>query len=278
CAIPIIRGKHFSRPTESIIEEITKLTAQGVKEFNLIAQDSTYYGYDLYGKRRISELIEQIANVPGVDWLRLLYTYPTNFPLELLNTIANHPNICKYIDIPLQHISDKILNSMNRGTSRNYIIELISKIKETEPNIAIRSTFIVGYPGETEKDFEELYEFIISAKLDRVGVFTYSHEEGTSAFELADNIPDEEKEKRRDIIMLAQNKISLEKNKDKIGKTYKVIVEEEIDKMTYLGRTEYDAPDVDNSVTILSTKKLQLGNFEMVTIIDAQEYDLIGKI
>ncbi len=277
CAIPLIRGNHISRPKEEIIEEISLLAQNGVKEFILIAQDSTYYGLDLYGKREISSLLEAIAKIEGVKWIRLMYAYPTKFPVELLDIIKNSPKICKYLDIPLQHISDSVLKSMRRGSSGRYIKKLIETIRSKIPEITIRSTFIVGYPNETEKDFKELFDFINDYQLDRVGVFTYSSEDNTIAYELGDPIAEEVKKERRDIIMQAQMRISLKKNKSKIGKKLTVIIDE-FEKNSYIARSESDAPEIDNSVIINTNKKLKVGDFVDVLISDASEYDLFAKL
>ena len=277
CAIPLIRGKYKSRDIDNLVSEAEQLVDAGVKEINVIAQDTTYYGKDLYGKSKLAELLDKISDIDGLEWLRLQYTYPTAFPFELLDVIAKKNNICKYIDIPFQHISDKILKSMQRGSKREYIINLIKTIREKIPGAAIRSTFIVGYPGETEDDFNELYDFIEEMQLDRVGVFTYSHEDDTGAFSLIDTVIEEEKERRKESIMLLQQKISLEKNQSKIGDTVKVLIDSSKEN-TYSGRTEHDAPEVDNLVHLKSDKKLFPGDFVNIKITDAEEYDLYGEI
>ncbi len=277
CAIPMIRGRYKSRSIEDIVNETEQLVKAGVKEINMISQDTTYYGRDYDGKPHLAELLDRVSDVDGLKWLRVHYLYPTAFPEEVLKVIAEKDNICNYVDIPFQHISDKILKSMRRGTNSSYIRKLINTIRNTIPDVAIRSTFIVGYPGETEDDFNELYEFIENEKLDRVGVFTYSHEDGTHAFSLIDTVMQEEKERRKEKIMLLQQKISLEKNKNKIGKTFEVLIDEVNDK-NYIGRTEHDAPDVDNLVHFTSNKTHNTGDFVKVEITSAEEYDIYGIV
>ena len=277
CAIPLIRGRHVSREMEELIDEAKMLVDRGVNEICVIAQDTTYYGMDLYGERKIAELTDKLASVPGLNWLRLMYTYPTGFPLELLDVMASHDNICNYIDIPLQHISDRLLKSMKRGINANKIRGLIANIREKLNDVAIRSAFITGYPGETDKDFRLLLDFIKEYKLDRVGVFTYSHEDNTPAFELEDNIPEELKNERRDILMKAQSEISLEINKSKIGQKPDVIIDGHEDGY-YFGRTQQDAPEVDNSVIIQSNDKLKIGDILKIEITGADEYDLTGMV
>lgn len=277
CAIPHIRGKHISKSIESILEEANYLVEKGVKEINLIAQDSTYYGVDLYGSRKITELLDKISNIKGLEWIRLHYAYPTGYPEELLDVINSKPNNCKYVDIPLQHISDKMLKSMRRGISSGRIRKLIETIRNKIDNVAFRTTFIVGYPYESEEDFNLLYNFIEEQKFERVGVFTYSHEEDTHAFKLEDNIPESIKVQRRNLLMELQQKISLNYNKSKIGKTLKVIIDGK-NKGTFIGRTEHDSPDVDNNVIVFSEKPLKIGDFYDVHIEKAKEYDLIGRV
>lgn len=277
CAIPLIKGKYHSRSEEDILQEVERLTKIGVKELNIIAQDTTYYGIDTYGKQKLADLLKRISDFNELKWIRLLYTYPLNFPKEILDVISERDNICKYIDIPFQHVSPKILKSMKRGVSAKDTLDLIKLIKDKIPNIAIRTTFIVGYPNETEREFNELLEFVKKEKLDRVGVFTYSQEEDTLAFDLGDDIAEEIKNKRRMKLMEAQSKISLEKNKALIGKKIKVIIDRK-NNNEYYARTEFDAPEVDNSVIIKSTKPLGIGEFYNVEIIDAQEYDLFSAI
>lgn len=277
CAIPLMRGKHLSEPVDKLIKEAQRLADNGTKELVLIAQDSTYYGKDLDGKRILQSLLEQLSDIKGIEWIRLMYAYPRSFPLEVLETMAQRSNICNYVDIPLQHASNKVLKSMRRGVTRDDTEVLIQNIRNAMPNVAIRSTFIVGYPNETEEDVDELCDFLIKNELDRVGVFTYSHEEGTGAYNLGDPIPQSVKDARREKVMLTQQKISLKKNKAKIGNTYKVLIEENHNGK-YVGRTEFDAPDVDNTVTFHSNDKIELGSFVNVKITDAEEYEISGEL
>lgn len=277
CAIPLIRGNHQSKPMEMIIDEVKSLAEMGTREFVLIAQDSTYYGLDLYAKRKIAELVDKLSDIVGVQWLRIMYAYPAKFPLELLDIMADKDNICKYIDIPLQHISDNVLKSMRRGISSKQTKSLIDSIRTKIPEIAIRSTFIVGYPNETESDFLSLLDFINDYELDRVGVFTYSQEDDTIAFENGDPIPEEIKEMRRNAIMEKQMHISYKKNQALIGKNFEVLIDERIEDK-YVGRTQFDAPEIDNSVIIPSNKKMNVGEFVNVTIAEASEYDLIAEL
>lgn len=277
CAIPLMRGKHISEPVEKLVKEAERLAELGTKELVLIAQDSTYYGKDLYGERILKELLEKLSEVKGIEWIRMMYAYPRKFPFEVLETMASKPNICNYVDIPLQHASDKVLKSMRRGVTRVEIEEIITRLRESVPNVAIRSTFIVGYPNETESDVDELCDFLEKNELDRVGVFTYSHEEGTGAYPLGDPIPQNIKDARRERVMLTQQKISLRKNKAKIGNTYKVLIEEKQDNK-FTGRTEYDAPDVDNTITFESTNDLKIGDFVNVKVTAAEEYELFGEL
>lgn len=277
CAIPLIRGNYVSRSIESIEDEIKAMVGTGVKEFNIIAQDTTYYGRDLSGKSQLPELLDRISDIDGVNWIRLHYAYPTAFPFETLDIINRKSNICKYIDIPLQHFSDKILKSMKRGTNADYIDKLIGTIRDKIDNVAIRSTFIVGFPGETKQDFDILYKFIERQELDRVGVFTYSHEDGTSAFSMIDTVTKKEKERRNEELMLLQQDISLKHNKKKIGSTFQVLIDS-IEDGTYIGRTQHDAPDVDNLVNFKSDSLQQPGDFVNVLIDRAEEYDLYGSV
>lgn len=277
CAIPLIKGKHKSRTEEDILQEVERLTSIGVKELNIIAQDTTYYGMDLFGRQKLADLLTKVSDSQKLKWIRLLYAYPLNFPKEILDVIAERNNICKYIDIPFQHVSSKILKSMKRGVSSKETKDLIKLIRDKIPDVAIRSTFIVGYPGETDKDFMELNDFIRQEKLDRVGVFTYSQEEDTSAFDFGDTIPENIKIERRNLLMEAQSQISFEKNKSLIGKKINIIIDNQ-EGNEYIGRTEYDAPEVDNSVIIKSSKQLKTGNFYTAEIIDAKEYDLIASV
>lgn len=273
CAIPNIKGKYRSRKMEDLLNEAKDLAKQGVQELNIIAQDTTYYGRDIYGNSKLAVLLQKIAENTELKWIRLLYTYPTNFPKDVLKVIAQNNNICKYIDLPLQHISDNVLNSMKRGTNKQKILDLIKEIRDTIPDIAIRTTLIVGYPNETENDFEELYEFVAEQKFERLGVFTYSPEEDTPAYELGDPIPTNVKEERLDKIMRLQQKISLERNRSLIGKEIDVIIDDLSNKY-YIGRTQYDAPEIDNGVIIKSKKKFLPGVILRAKVIDAEEYDL----
>jgi len=277
CAIPLIRGKHRSVPIENLIEETKILANNGTKELLVVAQDTTYYGYDLYKKRKISYLLNKLSEVEGIEWIKLFYTYPTNFPKDLLKTIAENPKINKYIDIPLQHISDNMLKAMKRGISKAQIIDLINEIRDTIPEVVIRSTFIVGFPDETEDDFNELMEFIENYKLDNVGFFRYSHEEGTTAWKKTDNIDDETKFSRYISLMELQREIALEKNRKYIGKKVKVLYDEKIDGEK-IARTSWQAPEVDPVTLLDDDKKLYKGKFYDVEIIDVQDYDLIAKI
>lgn len=277
CAIPLMRGKHLSEPIEKLIKEAERLAENGTKELVLIAQDSTYYGKDLYGKRILQDLMERLSEIKGIEWIRIMYAYPRSFPFEVLETMASKSNICNYIDIPLQHASDKVLKSMRRGVTRVDIEEIVTKIRAAVPDVAIRSTFIVGYPNETEADVDELCDFLEKNQLDRVGVFTYSHEEGTGAYPLGDPIPQSIKDARRERVMLTQQKISLAKNQAKIGKTFRVLIEERQDNK-YIGRTEYDAPDVDNTVTFETEESFKIGDFANVKITSAEEYEIFGEL
>lgn len=279
CAIPLIRGKHISRTHEELLEEAKSLTSKGVKEIILIAQDLTYYGLDIYKKRKLPELVSKLTEVEGLDWIRLHYTYPTGFPLDLLEVIANNEKVCNYIDIPVQHISNSILASMKRNITSTQTYNLLDKIRDKLPDAAIRTTLIAGYPGESEKDFRELKDFIRTFRFDRLGIFTYSHEEDTPAFNLKNNIPEEVKQQRAAEIMEIQEKISLEKNRDKIGKIYKVIIDRN-EGDYYVGRTQYDSPEVDNEVLIPTSadKTVKVGEFYQVHITDAESFDLFGIV
>ena len=279
CSIPKIRGKHISRLEEEILAEVAMLRDRGVKELNIIAQDTTFYGKDIDGKSLLADLLGKISDEFIDDGrIRLLYTYPTGFPKEVLKVIAERKNICNYIDVPLQHIVSTILQSMKRGIDSKKIKELIAEIRETIPGVAIRTSFITGYPGETDDHFDTLLNFVKETKLDRVGVFTYSQEDGTPAFNLGDPIPEYIKIERSNIIMEAQQEITLEKNKALIGTDIEVIVDRIDDKGLIIGRTEYDAPGVDNGVILDPKKSIKPGDFVIATITDAQPYDLIGKV
>lgn len=277
CAIPNIRGKNVSRPLEIVIEEANWLAQQGVKELIVVAQDTTYYGIDLYKKRKISALLTELSKIKGFDWIRLHYTYPANFPLEVIKLMNKHENICKYIDIPLQHIDSNILKSMKRNTTENSTRELIKKIRSKVPGITLRTTFIVGYPGETRNQFEKLKEFIKESRFERLGVFAYSEEENTSAALLKDSVSKKTKEKRVSEIMEIQQQISLEINREKKGKIFKTIIDRREGEF-YIGRTESDSPEVDNEVLIAVKKKLKIGNFYNVKINKADPFDLYGDV
>jgi ribosomal protein S12 methylthiotransferase len=278
CAIPLMRGKHQSKPIEQILSEAEYLAQNGAKELILIAQDSTYYGLDLYGSRELAKLLKELTKVDGIEWIRLLYAFPSKFPVEILDVIAEEEKICKYIDIPFQHISDKVLKSMQRGITKRRTYELIELIRNKIPDVAIRTTLIVGYPEEGEEEFKELVDFVKDVKFDRLGVFTYSQEENTKAFDLGDPIPQKEKEERRHEILRIQKEISYWKNRDRVGSRLKVLIDEEIDQKVYLGRTQWDAPEVDNGVIINSKWPLETGKFYKVEIDDALEFDLLGTV
>jgi ribosomal protein S12 methylthiotransferase len=277
CSIPIMRGKHRSKPTEEVLREAKFLTSHGVRELIIIAQDSTFYGLDLYGERRLAALLTLLAEIRGVEWLRLMYAYPAKFPLEVLDVFRDHPNVCRYLDIPVQHISDAVLKSMRRGISSRKTRELLETINKTIPGMALRTTLIVGYPGETEKDFQLLYDFIGQMKFHRLGVFTYSHEDGTTAYPLGDPIPPHVKEERREALMSLQKTISETRNEATIGSRKKVIIDREEDGV-YVGRTEWDAPEIDQEVFVQPGKGLAMGKFCEVEIIGAVEYDLYAHI
>ena len=276
CAIPLIRGKHISRPVEELIEEARILASKGVKELILIAQDLTYYGMDLYGRRRLADLMRGIAEVDGIEWIRLHYAYPNGFPEDVLEVMASEPKVCKYLDIPLQHISDRILKSMKRGSTKEQINALLDKIREKVPGVALRTTLIVGYPGETPEEFEELKAWVREQRFDRMGCFAYSEEEGTSAAQLEDDVPDEEKQRRVEELMEVQREISLQKNEEKVGKTLRVLIDTEQPDV-YIGRTEYDSPEVDNDVFIDREKyRVPTGGSVKVEVTSAGVYDLFG--
>jgi len=278
CAIPLMRGKHKSTPIEDLVIEATKLAASGVKELILIAQDLTYYGLDLYKKRALRELLEALVTVEGIEWIRLHYAFPTGFPLEVLDFMRDDPKICNYIDIPLQHISDPILKSMRRGTTQAKTEALIREFRERVPGIAIRTTLIVGYPGETQEDFDRLKQWVKDTRFDRLGCFTYSHEENTHAFGLVDDVPEEVKMARSNEIMALQSDISWSLNQEKIGHQYRVLIDRKEGEY-YVGRTEFDSPDVDNEVLIpVKDGYLRQGEFYRVKITDAEDFDLYAKI
>ncbi len=276
CAIPLMRGKHASRSIESLVDEAKKLVQRGVKEIMLIAQELTYYGLDIYKNRELPRLLHALADVDGLEWIRLHYAYPSKFPLEIIDAMKERENICNYLDIPLQHASNNMLKAMKRQITREEMEDLIGEIRNKIPNICLRTTLIAGFPGETRDDVEELKAFLTKMRFDRVGIFTYSHEEQTTAYELEDDVPVEEKEARAQEIMELQQEISLEKNQEKLGKTFKVLVDKR-EAGRYIGRTEFDSVEVDNEVIINSNKKLPIGEFVKVTITKAFDYDLEGS-
>ncbi len=274
CAIPIMRGSHVSIPVKQLIQQAKSLAKNGTKELILIAQDLTYYGLDIYKKRNLSELLLKLSEVDGIEWIRLHYAFPTGFPLDILDVMKQSDKICNYLDMPLQHINDRILNSMLRGTTKKRTNDLMKRIRDKVPGIAIRTTLITGYPGETKEEFEELKDWVKEMQFERLGVFTYSHEENTRAFNLVDDIPERVKKQRADSIMKIQSKISLKHNQKLIGKTLKVLIDRKEGK-NFIGRTEYDSPEVDNEVLIDANQHyLRIGNFVNVKITEANEYDL----
>ena len=272
CAIPLMRGKHKSTPIEELVIEAEKLAANGVKELILIAQDLTYYGLDLYKKRNLAELLQELVKVEGIDWIRLHYAFPTGFPMDVLDVMRNEPKICNYLDIPLQHISDAILKSMRRGTTQEKTTKLLQEFRNYVPNMTIRTTLIVGYPGETEADFRTLKDWVKAMRFERLGCFTYSH-----AYNLIDDVPEEVKQERANEIMEIQSQISWELNQEKIGKTFQCIIDRK-EGNYFVGRTEFDSPDVDNEVLIDASKfYVKQGEFTMIKIIDAADFDLYGE-
>ncbi|HEY0752226.1 MAG TPA: 30S ribosomal protein S12 methylthiotransferase RimO [Chitinophagaceae bacterium] len=277
CAIPLMRGQHISRSIEDLVKEAEGLAKRGVKEIMLIAQELTYYGLDLYKKRMLADLLKRLSDVKGIEWIRLHYAYPHKFPYEILDVMKERENICKYLDIPLQHAADNMLKAMKRQITRVEMEQLVQQIRETIPGICLRTTLITGFPGETLEDVEELKIFLQKQRFDRVGIFTYSHEENTGAYDLVDNIPAEEKQRRAEDIMSIQQDISLEKNQEKIGKIFKVLVDKK-EAGRYLGRTEFDSVEVDNEVIITSTGRINIGEFVNVKITRAFDYDLEGEL
>lgn len=277
CAIPLMRGAHISTPIEDLVTEAEKLAAKGVKELILIAQDITYYGLDLYKKRALADLLRALVKVEGIEWIRIHYAFPTGFPMDVLEVMKTEPKICNYLDIPLQHISDKILTSMKRGTTQEKTTKLLNKFREAVPEMAIRTTLIVGYPGETEEDFQALKDFVKAMRFDRLGCFTYSHEENTTAYELADDVPEDVKLQRANEIMELQSQISWELNQAKVGKVFRCLIDRK-EGNYFVGRTEYDSPDVDNEVLIDAKKHyVKIGDFTDVKITEAADYDLYGE-
>ncbi|MDP7568196.1 MAG: 30S ribosomal protein S12 methylthiotransferase RimO [Flavobacteriales bacterium] len=278
CAIPLMRGKHKSTPIEQLVKETKGLAKNGVKELILIAQDLTFYGLDIYEKRRLADLLTELSKVEGIEWIRLHYAFPTGFPQDVLDVIRDNGKVCNYIDIPLQHINDEILKSMKRGTSFEKTNDLIKDFRMKVPNIAIRTSLIVGYPGETEEKFQELKQWVQDTKFDRLGVFTYSHEENTSAFDLVDDVPDEIKKARAEEIMDLQTHISWELNQEKVGKTFKVLFDRK-EGDYFIGRTEFDSPDVDNEVLVKATDSyIRMGDFAKIKINKTDHFDLYGDV
>ena len=277
CAIPIMRGKHRSKPIEELVIEAEKLATKGVKELILIAQDLTYYGLDLYKKRNLAELLEKLVLVEGIEWIRLHYAFPTGFPMDVLEVMKREPKVCNYLDIPLQHISDAILKSMRRGTTQAKTTKLLQEFRAAVPEMTIRTTLIVGYPGETEEDFQTLKQWVADMRFERLGCFTYSHEENTHAYTLIDDVPEETKQERANEIMELQSQISWELNQEKIGKTFRCIIDRK-EGNYFVGRTEYDSPDVDNEVLIdATTHYLKQGEFFDIKITEAADFDLYGE-
>jgi ribosomal protein S12 methylthiotransferase len=277
CAIPLMRGKHVSRPIGELVAEATRLVQRGVKEIMLIAQELTYYGLDIYKERNLPRLLHALADVPGLEWIRLHYAYPSKFPIEVVDVIRERDNICNYLDMPLQHASDRMLRAMKRQITRAEMDSLIAEIRQRSPGICLRTTLIAGFPGETEEDVEELKDFLRMHEFDRVGIFRYSHEEGTSAYDLVDDVPEDVKEQRASEIMEVQQEISFEKNKARIGRTFRVLVDRK-ESGRYLGRTEFDSVEVDNEVIIRSSRTLVPGEFVHVRITKAYDFDLEGEL
>ena len=277
CAIPLMRGKHVSKPIEQVISEAESLVKQGTKEILLIAQDSTYYGLDLYKKRNLAELMDRLADVGGLDWIRLHYAFPTAFPEDVLDVMANRTNICNYLDIPLQHASDNMLKLMRRGTTRAKTEALLDKMRQKVPDIAIRTTLIAGHPGETADDFQQMLDFVEKNRFERLGIFTYSHEENTHSFSYANDVPEETKQDRANAVMELQEEISYDVNQGKIGKEFKVLIDR-MESGQFIGRTEYDSPEVDNEVIIQTNEKyLRVGDFAQIKVTEATAFDLYGE-
>ena len=279
CAIPLITGPHISRPIEEILAEVEELVKSGVKEFQIIAQELTYYGVDLYGHRRIAELIERMAQIPGVEWIRLHYAYPNRFPMELLRVIREHKNVCKYLDIALQHVSDHMLSRMKRHITKQETLDLVAAFRREVPGITLRTTLMVGFPGETDEDFEELMDFVRTTRFDRMGAFAYSEEEGTYAADnYEDDVPAEVKQARLDRLMALQEEISAELLAEKVGQTFRIVVDRK-EGDYYIGRTEYDSPEVDCEVLIRATDRpLEIGSFYNAKVTSAEEFDLYAEI
>jgi ribosomal protein S12 methylthiotransferase len=279
CAIPLIRGKHISKPIPELLDEAQWLAKEGVKELILIAQDSTFYGKDIYGERKLPELVGKLSAIDGINWIRIHYAYPSGFPLDLLKVMGENPKVCKYLDIPFQHISDRMLKAMRRGISKKQTVELIEMIRREIPEIAIRTTLLVGHPGETEQDFNELMDFVRTYRFDRLGVFTYSHEEGTHSATLIDDVPDDIKQRRAELVMELQQEISLENNQNRIGKVLEVIIDRE-EGGYLIGRTEFDSPEVDQEVFMSKPhgNKIFPADIVKCQIKSAEDYDLMGDI
>ncbi|MFD1164157.1 30S ribosomal protein S12 methylthiotransferase RimO [Sphingobacterium daejeonense] len=278
CAIPLMRGKHVSKSIDDLVKEAKFLASNGTKELILIAQDLTYYGLDIYGKRNLSDLLRHLSDVEGIDWIRLQYAYPSGFPMDILDAMNERSNICNYLDMPLQHISDSMLKSMRRGTTKQKQIDLVNQIRDKVPDIALRTTLICGYPGETEQDFQEMLEWVEETRFDRLGCFTYSHEEKTHAYDLNDDVPEEVKQDRVDQIMEVQQGISYDINQEKVGKTFKVLVDR-VDGDYFIGRTEFDSPEVDNEVVLEAKNNYaRIGDFVQVKVDRAEDFDLYGNI
>jgi ribosomal protein S12 methylthiotransferase len=278
CAIPLMRGKHISTPMEELVIQAKNLAKNGVKEIMLIAQDLTFYGLDLYKERKLAELIRKLSEVEGIEWIRLHYAFPAGFPMDVLEVMKEKNNVCNYLDMPLQHASTKMLKAMRRGITKEKTTELVNDIRKKVPGITIRTTLITGYPGETEEDFLEMCDWVAEMKFDRLGVFPYSHEENTHAFEFVDDVTQDEKQQRAEKIMEIQRDISLELNQKKIGQIFKVLFDR-VEGDHFIGRTEFDSPEVDNEVLVPKKDSfVRLGDFAMVEITDATEYDLIGKL
>lgn len=278
CAIPLMRGNHISTPIEELVKQAKNLAKNGTKELLLIAQDLTYYGLDIYKKRNLSELLNQLSDVEGIEWIRLHYAFPSGFPMDVLDVMNERKNICNYLDMPLQHISDNMLKSMRRGTTKQKTIDLVNKIRDKVPGIALRTTLIAGYPGETESDFEEMKNWVEASRFDRLGIFTYSHEENTHAYKLIDDVDEAVKQERAETIMEIQQGISFELNQEKIGNDYRVLVDKKEGDF-YIARTEFDSPEVDNEVLISAKDSyLRVGDFANVKITGAEDYDLYANV
>jgi len=278
CAIPLMRGKHVDRPIEELVREAKRLAGMGTKELILIAQDLTYYGLQQYGERKLADLLRNLSDVEGIEWIRMQYAYPSQFPMEVFDVMNERDNICKYLDMPLQHISDNMLKTMRRGISKRRTIELVDSIRQRVPDIALRTTLIAGHPGETDQDFRELYDWVEETRFDRLGIFAYSHEDNTHSYTLEDNVPDEVKQERADAIMELQQGISVELNEAKVGNTYKVLFDRK-ESGYFVGRTQYDSPEVDNEVLVpADSNYVRLGDFATVKITDSSDFDLYGEV